>query len=108
MKDIKPAKIKVHTVVTALLLYEHLLHCKNVQCMQLKNTFHVDRGRCFLHLVQIWLRPAKAINAWTFQPIPCSTVYSVTSHLSHTFVEALSTPFYAITKARSGSEVLIQ
>ena len=76
--------------------------------MQLKKTFHVDRGRCFLRLVCIWLEPTKAINAWTFQPIPCSTVYTVTSHLSHTFVEALLTPFYAITQARSGSEVLIQ
>ena len=76
--------------------------------MQLNKAFHVDRGNCFLCLVQIWLGPTKAINARTFQPIPCSTVYSGTSHLSHAFVEALSTPFYAITQARSGSEVLIQ
>ena len=38
---------------------------------------------CFLCLVQIWLGPTKAINAWTFQPYPAlwftrSPVTSVT------------------------------
>ena len=68
--------------------------------MQLKKTFHVDRLTASYALSKYGLDPQRHL--------PCSTVNSVTSHLSNTFVEALSTPFYVITQARSGSEVQIK